>query len=108
MEQLKMKEKRGANYVLLELNGVIDSYNFTEFQQKAFTLIQEASLVLDMAEVVSIDSSGMSVILGTYNDGEECGHTLYIMRPSPGAQKAIEATGFVDTFHIIQTVTEVL
>lgn len=108
MEQLKIQEKRGANYALLELAGVIDSYNFTEFQQKAYSLIKETNLVVDMSEVVSMDSSGLSVILGTYNDGEEYGNTLYIMRPSNGAQKAIESTGFLDDFHIIHTVTEVL
>ena len=39
MEQLKIQEKKGANYNLLELFGVLDSYNFTELQQKAFMLI---------------------------------------------------------------------
>ncbi len=108
MEILKIQEKKGANYALLELNGVIDSYNFTEVQKKAFSLIQETNLVLDLSETMSMDSSGLSVILGSYNVGEESGHTLYIMRPSSGAKKALESTGFIDTFHIIQTVTEVL
>ncbi|AEE16860.1 STAS domain-containing protein [Treponema brennaborense] len=108
MEQLKIQEKRGANYALLEVSGVIDSYSFTEFQQKAYALIKETNLVLDLSEVVSIDSSGLSVILGAFNDAEQFNHTLYIMRPSNGAQKAIDSTGFTDDFHIIHTVTEVL
>ncbi|MBO5137235.1 MAG: STAS domain-containing protein [Spirochaetaceae bacterium] len=108
MEQLKIQEKKGANYALLELVGSIDSYNFTEFQQKAFSLIRSTNLVLDLSEVISMDSSGLSVILGAYTTGEDAGNTLYIMRPSTGAHKAIESTGFIDTFHIIQTVTEVL
>lgn len=108
MEVLKIQEKKGANYALLELEGVIDSYNFTEVQKKAFSLARNTNLVLDLSEIVSIDSSGVSVILGSYTLGEENGHTLYIMRPSGGAKKALEATGFIDTFHLIQTVTEVL
>ncbi len=108
MEQLKIQEKRGANYALLELAGVIDSYNFTEFQQKAYALIKETNLVIDLAEVITMDSSGISVIFGVFNDGEEYGHKLYIMRPSNGAQKALDATGFTDSFHIIHSVTEAL
>jgi len=108
MEQLKIQIKRGANYSLLELVGGIDSYNFTEFQQKAFSLIKEANLVIDLSEVTSIDSSGMSVIFGTHIDGEEKGHVLYLMHPSAGVQKAIDATGFSDTLQIIHSITEVL
>ena len=66
------------------------------------------SLVLDMAEIISMDSSGISVVLGSFNIGEEYGHKLYLMRPSAGAKKALESTGFMDSFSIIQTVTEVL
>ena len=47
MEQLKIQEKKGANYSLLELFGVLDSYNFMELQQKAFALIKEKNLILD-------------------------------------------------------------
>ena len=49
MEQLKIQEKKGANYNLLELFGVLDSYNFTELQQKAFVLIKENNWVLDLS-----------------------------------------------------------
>ena len=54
MEQLKIQEKKGANYNLLELFGVLDSYNFTELQQKAFVLIKENNLVLDLSNLTSM------------------------------------------------------
>lgn len=108
MEILRIQEKKGANYCLLELVGVIDSYNFTDLQRKAFNSIKDTNLVLDMAEIISMDSSGISVVLGSFNIGEEYGHKLYLMRPSAGAKKALESTGFMDSFSIIQTVTEVL
>ena len=38
MEQLKIQEKKGANYNLLELFGVLDSYNFTELRFLRFLL----------------------------------------------------------------------
>lgn len=108
MEQLKIQEKRGPNYTLLELFGVLDSYNFTELQQKAFVVVKEKNLVLDLSGIASMDSSGLSVILGSSTLGEEHGRRLYIMSPSAGARKALEATGFMDMFNIIYSITEVV
>lgn len=108
MEQLRIQEKRGANYRLLELAGVLDSYNFTGLRQRAFSLIQEDNLVLDLSDLTSMDSSGLSVILGSSTLGEECGRALYIMNPSPGARKSLESTGFMDMLNIIFSVTEVV
>lgn len=108
MEQLKIQEKKGANYSLLELFGVLDSYNFMELQQKSFSLIKEKNLVLDLSNLTSMDSSGLSAILGASTLGMEVGRTLYIMNPSSEARKALESTGFMDMFNIIFSITEVV
>ena len=108
MEQLKIQEKKGANYNLLELFGVLDSYNFTELQQKAFVLIKENNLVLDLSNLTSMNSSGLSAILGSSTLGLEFGKMLYIMNPSSEARRALESTGFMDMFNIIFSVTEVV
>ena len=108
MEQLKIQEKKGANYNLLELFGVLDSYNFTELQQKAFVLIKENNLVLDLSNLTSMDSPGLSAILGSSTLGLEFGKMLYIMNPSSEARRALESTGFMDMFNIIFSVTEVV
>ena len=38
MDQVTLVEKKGANYVLLEVAGTINSYTFTDFQTKVYTL----------------------------------------------------------------------
>jgi anti-anti-sigma factor len=108
VDYIALQEKRGANYVLLEVNGVITSNTFTEMQGKVYDMINKSNLVLDLSEVQKIDSSGLSVIMAAHNDGEEIGNKLYLMRPSLDARRAIESTGFLDTFNVIQSVTEVL
>ena len=40
MEALTITEKKGANYILLELNGAINSYTLTEFQNRVYAAIQ--------------------------------------------------------------------
>lgn len=108
MDTMRINEKRGANYMLLELSGVINSYTYAEFKMKSYSYIKETNLVLDMSEVTDIDSSGLGVIMGTFNDGEDTGFKLYLMRPSSAAYKALDSTGFTDMFNIIHSVTEVL
>lgn len=108
MEQIVIKEKRGANYALLEVSGVLNSYTYLDFQTKVFSLAKETNLVIDMAEITNLSSSGLGVLLAAYDDAEEAGNKIYIMHPSTIAQRAIESTGFGDCFPIIFSLTEVL
>ena len=107
MEALTITEKKGANYILLELNGAINSYTFAEFQTKVYAIIQETNLVLDLSNVFEIDSTGMGILFAAFNDGRESGKRLYLMNMSPQAQKTVSDTGFLDAFNVISSVTEV-
>ena len=84
------------------------SADSAELQQKAFALIKEKNLILDLSNLSSMDSSGLSAILGSSTLGMEFGKMLYIMIPSSEARKALESTGFMDMFNIIFSVTEVV
>ena len=108
MDQLTITEKTGANYLLFECNGAINAYTISEFQQKLYNTINKSNVVLDLSEVSEIDDSGMGVIMAAFNDGEDTGHTLYLMSPSNESERAIEATGFSKVLHIISTATEVV
>ncbi len=107
MEQLQIKEKNGANYVLLELSGSLNSYNIGEFQNKVYENIQKRTMVLDLSQLSAIDSTGVGVIMAGFSDGEEYGHKFYLMNPSPASRLALEETGFYDIFNFIHSVTEV-
>ncbi|MCR5171377.1 MAG: STAS domain-containing protein [Treponema sp.] len=107
MDQLKITEKNGANYTLLELSGVINSYTSQEFSNKVYDLIKNSNLVLEMSQVEAIDSTGVGIIMAGFNDGLDNKHKLYIMNPSPYSRKALDDTGFSDTFLFIHSVTEV-
>lgn len=108
MERLTIQEKHNSNYVLLEFEGVINYYTFSDFKIKVFFFVHDINVVIDLSAVTLIDSSGMSVILGGCIAAEMSGNKLYIMQPSKQALRAIEATGFADTIPIIFSVTEVI
>lgn len=107
MEQLSITEKQGANYVLYEVAGVMNTYTVTEFAEKLDETIKKSNIVADLERVESIDSVGVGLIMATFNDGEDNGHRFYIMNPSAAARIALEETGFYDVFEIIHAVTEV-
>ena len=107
MDQLTIRDKIGVNYMLLELSGALNSYTISELQDKVFSFIIDSNVVLDMAQVIQIDSSGVGVFLASFNDTEMTGTKLFIMNPSEPVRHALERTGFYDMFNIIHSVTEV-
>lgn len=108
MEQLSIKEKGGSNYVMYELSGSLNSYTSAEFSEKVFSAIRTTSVVVDLSQVASIDSTGVGIIMAGFNDGEEFGHKFYLMNPSPSARTALEETGFISVFAFIHSVTEIV
>ncbi|MBQ0161598.1 MAG: STAS domain-containing protein [Treponema sp.] len=107
MEQLAIVEKRGANYILFELTGAINSYNIDELQSRVFEEIKSNNVVLDLSQISNIDSTGMGMIFAAFNDGLESGKKLYLMNMSFSAMNTVKETGFMDAFNVIQSVTEV-
>ncbi|MCR4823577.1 MAG: STAS domain-containing protein [Treponema sp.] len=107
MEQLSITEKQGANYVLYEISGVMNTYTVTELAEKLDEMIKKSNVVVDLERLENIDSVGVGLIMATFNDGEDCGHKFYIMNPSASARTALEETGFYNVFEVIHAVTEV-
>ncbi|MCI5831253.1 MAG: STAS domain-containing protein [Treponema sp.] len=107
MDQLTLREKVGVNYMLLELSGTMNANTCVELEQKVYQYIIDSNVVLDMEQVLEIDSSGVGVIIAGHNDGEKYGTRLFIMNPSEPARIALTKTGFIDVFNIIHSVTEV-
>lgn len=107
MELLAINEKRGANYILFELTGACNSYTANEFKNRVYNNIKETNVVVDLENVTEMDSTGIGILFAGFNDGLEVGHRLYLMNMSPSAHKAVQDTGFLDAFRVIQSVSEV-
>ena len=107
MEQLTVTRKEGADYILFELNGAFNAYTAPNIQNKIYKEIETHNVVLDLNQVIQLDSAAVGVIMASHNDAEENHTKLYLMKLSNEAEKAITATGFRDLFRIINSVTEV-
>lgn len=108
MEHISIVEKSGSNYALLEVAGTINSYTYTEFEQKVYALIKSGNLVLDLSRVTNLSSSGLGALMAALDDGEENGTKLYVMKPSEIVRLAIDSTGFSELFTVIHSLTEVV
>ncbi len=108
MEHISIVEKSGSNYALLEVAGTINSYTYTDFEQKVYSLIKSGNLVLDLSRVTNLSSSGLGALMAALDDGEENGHKLYVMKPSEIVRLAIDSTGFSELFTVIHSLTEVV
>ncbi|MBN2811755.1 STAS domain-containing protein [Treponema zuelzerae] len=108
MENISIIEKSGSNYNLLEVAGTINSYTYTEFQNKVYDLVKKTNLVLDLSRVTNLSSSGLGVLMAALEDGNEVGNKLYVMKPSEVVRLAIESTGFSEMFTVIYSLTEVM
>jgi anti-sigma B factor antagonist len=107
MENLSITERRGDNYILLSVQGTINSYTFNDFQQKVSGLITRTNICIDMSKVSNISSSGLGVLMTAQEDAEETKHKLYILNPSELVRGAIESTGFKELFNLIHSLSEI-
>lgn len=107
MEQLTVKEKRGANYVLFEMTGVFNAYTSHVAQNKIYDAIKNNNVVLDLSKIIELDMAAMGIIMAAINDGAETGHSVYLKSLSNEADKQVSATGFKELLKIINSVTEV-
>lgn len=107
MEQLTVIEKDGANYKQFILEGALNAYTISEFQDNLYMNVCMNNVVLDMSKLIELDPSGLGVLMAAFNDSEEKGHKLYFMSMSNEAERVVTASGFKHLFNMISSVTEV-
>ena len=107
MDNLTITEKMNDSFVLLTVSGSINSYTYHEFETKIYNLIKEYSIVLDVARVTNLSSSGLGILMAASEDGADAGHKIYILNPSEIVKLAIASTGFSEVFPIIHSLDEV-
>jgi anti-anti-sigma factor len=107
MDNLQITEKKMENFVLINIEGSLNSYTYTDFQDKLYALIEQTNVCMDMSKVTNISSAGLGVLMSAMETGEEKGFTLYILNPSDIVKMAIDSTGFGEMFKIINSTDEI-
>lgn len=106
MTQLDLSEREDGGRVVLHVAGPVNSYTFTEFQQKLERAMAKGEVVIDMEKVTTLSSAGIGVIMAALDDAEGAGGKLSILRPSEIARLALESTGFMERFPVFQNLKD--
>jgi anti-anti-sigma factor len=94
----------------ITLVGVLDSnvaMNRGE-ELREYVTNQGGSVLLDLAGLEYLSSSGIRVLLLCAKDLHEADGTLYLAAPQPRVMSVITIAGYVPTFPVYQTVEEAL
>jgi len=101
MTQLDIDVRPEEGRDLVTVSGPVNSYTFSEFQDKVFKSIAAADTLIDMAKVTTLSSAGIGVLMAALDEAEASGHRLAICRPSEIVSLALESTGFGDRFPVV-------
>lgn len=83
------------------LRGEIDAHSAPDLADRFSTLpAGDDDIVIDMAEVSFMDSSGLRVLLDLHQRAGEAGRRLVLRTPSPSATKLLEVSGLSDHFTV--------
>jgi anti-anti-sigma factor len=107
MTQLDIVEREEEDRYLLTLSGPVNSYTYTDLQEKLGKALGLATLVVvDLEKVTNLSSAGIGVLMAAMDDAEAEGRRLVLLRPSEIARMAIDSTGFGERFAIAENLRE--
>jgi anti-anti-sigma factor len=108
MTQLDISERKDGDRLVITVAGPVNSYTFSEFQEKLGKAMTRAEVIIDMEKVTTLSSAGIGVIMAALDDAEAEGRKIGILRPSEIARLAFESTGFMERFPIFQNVKDMV
>lgn len=97
--------QRGHRGVSVVLCGELDHASAPDLRNRLARLISGGviHIVIDLANVTFIDSTGISVFLTTLKRTEERGGSLVIRNTTPAAFRVFEITGLLDVLSVSGT-----
>jgi len=95
MEPVSAIEERAGVWIVT-LRGEIDAYSAPSLRDDLRSLVEDRGalvVVIDLAAVTFLDSSGLGAIVGTLRRLRERGGRLAIVQPESAASRIFEHTG---------------
>jgi len=85
----------------LKVVGVVDSHTASQLRDAILAHgYTEGDLVLDLADVDFIDSSGLRIIVNAHSQMEAAGRRLVLTHTSPAVARLLEITGLHEHLHV--------
>ena len=90
--------------VVLVVAGELDPLSGPDLTRamEAALASSRTAVVLDLADVGFIDSSGLRTLLEAHTRAQELGSDLILRRPSPAARRLLDITDLTSVFSILE------
>ena len=93
---MQVKERVLKNVLYISLDGELDEHTaeYTRINlDRAMSSICVASIVIDLANLKFMDSTGIGVLIGRYKRMKDKNIPIYISNPSSQAERIFKMTG---------------
>ena len=102
--------KRDADTLIVDVVGDVDMRRSAAFQQSLMGLLDESPrrIVLDLAEVRYIDSSGLAGLIKLLSHVRRTHIDLWLCRPTPAVRSLLEITRLDSVFSVTDSMAEAL
>lgn len=84
----------------LRLSGDLDSYSAPDLDAALDALGPEGDVVIDLAGLSFMDSSGLRVLIGAHTALDGKGNKLVLTSPSRAVSRLFEISGLTEHFHL--------
>lgn len=81
-------------------SGDIDAHTCPDLATALSPLPGTDDVMLDVADVTFMDSSGLRVLISAHKDAEAAGRRLVIERPSTAVERILEVSGLLDHLNV--------
>jgi anti-sigma B factor antagonist len=105
---LRISTRTVEGVPIIDLSGEVDAYTCSAFRDMMIEVIEQGhpNIVVSMAEVEYIDSSGLGTLVGGLKRSSEKGGKIAVVCNSHQIRKVFEITGLEKVFPVFEDETE--
>lgn len=91
-----------SDRTVVRLSGSLDFAAAPALREQLIDVLHHGTglLILDLSHVLSCDTAGLAVLIGTQRRAELLGTTMRLLAPSPPVAKVLRSTGLGRSFCI--------
>ncbi|MDP8992413.1 MAG: STAS domain-containing protein [Actinomycetota bacterium] len=101
-----VQEAGGSNCAVYRFVGELDALTAQRLRQVLARMASSPKAVIDLSEVVFIDSTGLNALVGGIRRIRECGGQVAVSSSSPQVRRLLTLTGFEKIVLLADSVDE--
>ena len=102
---MKVENRLSGDVAIVVLEGELDSHTAPAVQEELDQVMNSHQLVLlDLSGTSYMSSAGLRVLLLIFQESKLDGSRVLLAGPVPEVREVLTATGFADSFTIVDTV----